>query len=333
MLDSVFDLDHPAARLVANTGGKGAALARMRNAGLPVPPGFVVSTQAFRSAGFTPPAWLREQIATIDATNLQALAPLCQKARQYLTRAGLPSEVATAVTHAYQGIMGEGPVAVRSSATAEDQPWASFAGQYDTFLNIVDVQALLDHLLSVWASLYSTRSIAYRKRLGIADDSIRMAVVVQHQLSPNAAGVMFTYDPITGAGNHYLINAALGVGEGVVTGQVPSDRFILDVSTFAILEQKVAQKDTMMVLLPQGGVGLGTVPEEQRDLPALTAHQLTELARLGQQVTELFHVPQDIEFAVQDESIYLLQARPVTNVSESETFPISWEDPVDANYI
>ncbi len=122
MVDSVFDLDNPAARLVVNTGGKGATLARMRNAGLPVPPGFVVSTQAFRSAGFTQPAWLRKQITTIDATNLQALDPLCQKARQYLIEVGIPSEVAAAVTRAYQEILAGGPVAVRSSATAEDQP-------------------------------------------------------------------------------------------------------------------------------------------------------------------------------------------------------------------
>ncbi|MEE8442677.1 MAG: PEP/pyruvate-binding domain-containing protein [Dehalococcoidia bacterium] len=331
MADLTFDLDHPAARLIANAGGKGASLARMRGAGLPVPSGFVVSTRAFESSGFTLPRDLDDQMASLGLTDMVALEEVSRKARQRLMDTGVPGDVAAAVIQAYERMQPES-VAVRSSATAEDMPWASFAGQYDTFLNVVSAQELLDRLLQVWASLYAARAVAYRKRLGIPHNAVSMAVVVQRQLNPVASGVMFTRDPVTGAGDRYLVNAALGIGEGVVTGEVPTDSFALDSNTLAILERRIAQKDTMMAPAPGGGISLEAVPETQRGLPALTDPQLTELARLAQQVTGLFQGPQDIEFAAQEGSIHLLQARAVTGVDDGQEFKVVWEDPADAGY-
>ena len=331
MVELTIDLDHPTARLTANAGGKGASLARMRNAGLPVPPGFVVSTRAFAGSGFTLPTELDERIAVVELTDTGALEEVGRNARQRLMEAGVPDDVAAAVTHAYEA-MGADSVAVRSSATAEDLPWASFAGQYDTFLNVAGAQELLDRLLQVWASLYSTRAVAYRKRLGIPNGAVSMAVVVQQQLRPTASGVMFTHDPVTGAGDRYLVNAALGIGEGVVAGEVPADSYAIDSDTLAIVERTIAHKDTMMAPAPGGGTSLEAVPETLRSLPALTDQQLAELAQLARRLTGLFQGPQDIEFAVYDGSVMLLQARPVTGVDDGREFEVGWEEPTDADY-
>ncbi len=326
MEDLTIDLDHPAARLTANAGGKGASLARMRASGLPVPSGFVASTRAFWNSGFTLPKELDERMAAIELTDMAALEDVSEKVRQILIETGLPDDVAAAVTLAYETVQANS-VAVRSSATAEDMPWASFAGQYDTFLNVSGAQGLLDSLLQVWASLYSTRAVAYRKRLGIPNNAVSMAVVVQQQLRPTASGVMFTHDPVTGAGDRYLVNAALGMGEGVVTGEVPADSYAIDPNTLAIVERTIAHKDVMMAPAPGGGISLEAVPETQRGLPALTDHQLTELAGLGRQVKGLFQGPQDIGFAAYEGSVQLLMARPVTGMDDGQGFEVVWDDP------
>ena len=216
--DLLVSLDQPAARLPNVAGGKGAALAKMRAAGLPVPFGFVATAQAFRLSTFSLPQDLERQLDAADPSDVDTLEPLCLLARQTIAQAGVPEEVASAVVAAHRGA-GDGlAMAVRSSATAEDQPWASFAGQYDTFLNVVGHQAVLDRLLEVWASLYSTRAVAYRMRLGVPHSSVGMAVVIQQQLQPKAAGVLFTLDPATRRDGQYVVNAALGLGEGVVSG-------------------------------------------------------------------------------------------------------------------
>ena len=175
MADLTFDLDHPAARLTTNAGGKGASLARMRSAGMPIPSGFVVATHAFEATGFALPRDLSEQMASLDPSNLAALEEVSQEARQHLMERGVPDAVAVDVVQAYEA-MEHTSVAVRSSATAEDMPWASFAGQYDTFLNVVSAQELLDRLLQVWASLYTARALAYLKRLGIPPDGVSLGV-------------------------------------------------------------------------------------------------------------------------------------------------------------
>ncbi|MBF8266720.1 MAG: hypothetical protein HW388_228 [Dehalococcoidia bacterium] len=330
MTNFVITLDYPAARLPAVAGGKGASLARMRSVGLPVPSGFLVTIEAFHRCNFTLSENLERELANTDPANLTALEPLCQAARQAILSQGVHDEVASAVAAAYAE-MGDGvAVSVRSSATAEDQAWASFAGQYDSFLNIVEPDDLLQRLSQVWASLYSTRAVAYRLRLGLPHRSASMAVVVQRQLRPRAAGVLFTRDPVTGHGGHYLVNAALGLGEGVVAGRAPSDTFTVDGATGEVLSQVLARKDVMMTLAPGGGVEPSPVPTGQQDAPTLTQQELAQLGRLAYQVTQLFRADQDIEFAVQDDEVWLLQARPLTGMGEPPPFPVVWEDPADA---
>ena len=328
----IFTLDHPAARLPGVAGGKGASLAKMRAAGLPVPQGFVVITEAFRLSGFALPDHLNQRLASADPLDLEALESLCSAARQAVSNLAVAGEVGSAVATAYEELGTDIAVSVRSSATVEDQPWASFAGQFDTFLNVVGYKSLLDRLLQVWASLYSTHAVAYMLRLGILHDSVRMAVVIQQQLQPQASGVLFTRDPVTGDGDKFLVNAAFGLGEGVVTGQVPSDSFTLDRKTLEIVSQTLSKKNAMVTPMPEGGIDRVEVPPEQQEVSALTDQQLVELGRLAHRVTQLFDGHQDIEFAVQSDAVHLLQARPVTGIEEAPPFPVFWEDPADADY-
>ena len=332
MADIVVALDLPAARLPKIAGGKGAALAKMRAAGLPVPPGFVATVQAFRLSAFSIPPELQDQLGDADPSDLEALEPLCRSARQAIASAGVPGEVAAAVAAAYEDLGDGVSKAVRSSATAEDQPWASFAGQYDTFLNVIGYEAVLDRLLEVWTSLYSTRAVAYRLRLGIPHHSVSMAVVVQQQRQPQAAGVLFTMDPITRKESRYLVNAALGMGEGVVSGQVPADTFTLDSQTQEVVSHTLAKKDSMFVAAEGGGITRVAVNESLQAAPAINDELLSHLGRLAQHLTRLFNGHQDVEFALVDNDIQLLQSRPMTGLGEASPFTVVWDDPADAEY-
>ena len=332
MADIVVALDQPAARLPNVAGGKGAALAKMTAAGLPVPSGFVATVQAFKLSGFSFSPRLQDQLGTADPSDLEGLEPLCRSARQAIASAGIPEEVASAVAAAYQDL-GDGiSKAVRSSATAEDQPWASFAGQYDTFLNVIGYEAVLDRLLEVWTSPYSTRAVAYRLRLGIPHHSVSMAVVVQQQVQAQAAGVLFTRDPVNREEGRYLVNAALGMGEGVVSGQVPTDTFALDSQTQEVVSHTLAKKDAMFVAAAEGGITRIPVAESLREAPALSDESLSHLGRLAQRLTTLFNGHQDVEFALVDNEVQLLQSRPMTGLGETPPFTVVWDDPADAEY-
>ena len=281
MAPLVVTLDHPAARLPAVAGGKGASLAKMRASGLPVPPGFVVTTEAFHRSGFTLPQDLEQKLAAVDPADLAALESLSQTVHQAILERQVPDEVISAVSAAYEELGNGVAVAVRSSATAEDQLGASFAGQYDTFLNVVGWEALLGRLRDVWASLYSTRAVSYKLRGGFSHSSVGMAVVVQRQLQLKASGVLFTRDPVTRNEGYYLVNATFGLGEGVVTGEVPSDTFTLMNETWEVTAQTLSTKGQMIAAAPGGGTHSVAVPPEQQESPALTYQQLAELGKLA----------------------------------------------------
>jgi pyruvate,water dikinase len=227
--------------------------------------------------------------------------------------------------------LGHGAVSVRSSATAEDLPDASFAGQYDSFLNVLSLDQITERLLRVWASLYSPHAIAYRLRHGIEHGNVRMAVIVQRQLQADAAGVLFTRDPLTGS-NHFVINAALGLGEGVVSGTAPSDRYIVEPKTGGVLSSDIVLKEFMVAATTTGGVSAVPVPEMRQKLPALDQHQLSDLTAFGRQLVDLLGSPQDIEFAVADGDLHLLQARPATAVDTLVEPDEDWETSVDTRY-
>ena len=327
----VAGLDEPAARLPALAGGKGASLARMTAAGLPVPAGFVVTTEAFKQAASGLPDTLFVNMTVAGPADAGALEMVCSEARLRVTEAGLSREAADAVRAAYRDLGDSIAVSVRSSATAEDLADASFAGQYDTFLNVTGEDAVLEAVVGVWASMYSAHAVAYRLRLGMDTTEGSMAVVVQTQLAPDAAGVMFTRDPITGSDDRYLVNAALGLGEGVVSGEAPADSFELDATTHAILGQTIARKDAM--LCPgASGTERAEPPREKWDLPAMTQAQLAKLGAYGTQLVESNGSPQDVEFAVVGEDVHILQSRPITTGGGAQ-FEIEWTDPEDEQHL
>jgi phosphohistidine swiveling domain-containing protein len=250
---------------LARVGGKAVSLGQMLQAGLPVPPGFCVSTQAYLSG-------------RIDRD---------------------------ALLSAYRAL-GGGPVAVRSSATAEDGELSSFAGQQETYLGIEGEESLLQAIEACWASLRGQRSIAYRRSQGLEEDSLAMAVVVQRLVPAEVAGVLFTRDPLS-AQPRMLVEASWGLGETVVTGQVLPDRFTLDHDTGQILEAHCGQKTVERL-----GTELRPVPAERRAVLCLNEAQLRELAALARKVEAFFAAPRDIEWAWAEGRFWLLQARPIT---------------------
>ena len=323
----VVGLDEPAARLPGLAGGKGASLARMTAAGLPVPAGFVVTTEAFKQAASGLPDTLFVNMTVAGPADVGALEMVCSEARLRIVEAGLAEEAADAVRAAYRRLGDAVSVSVRSSATAEDLADASFAGQYDTFLNVTGEDAVLDAIVGVWSSMYSAHAVAYRLRLGMDTNEGSMAVVVQTQLAPDAAGVMFTRDPITGSDDRYLVNAALGLGEGVVSGEAPADSFELDAATHAVVGQTIVTKDAM--LSPsESGTERAAPPAEKWYLPAMTQAQLAKLGAYGTQLVESNGSPQDVEFAVVGEDVHILQSRPITT-GGGTPFQIEWADPED----
>jgi rifampicin phosphotransferase len=260
-------LDREAATDPRQTGGKGANLARLVRLGVPVPSGFVVTTESYR--------------ATVLANGLTEAEP--EARRERLPHSDIPTEIAGAVIGAYKRL-GEGAVAVRSSATAEDLADASFAGQHDTFLNVTGSDALLDAVRSCWASLWSPRAVDYRARRGWNDTDLALAVVVQEMVAADWAGVLFTVDPVTGASDRILIEAVAGLGESLVSGQASGERQILDKGSFRRVE------------------GVDPLPDGVA----------AELGRLATTIEAAFGGPQDIEWAHADRRTLILQARPVT---------------------
>lgn len=279
---------------LAEVGGKGAHLGELIRAGFPVPDGFVVTVDAYALIA--------------AACDLQR----CEQAdgaaiRAEVHAAPIPEPLRTAITDAYAGL-GGGPVAVRSSATAEDLPTAAFAGQHDTYLNVVGPDQVLEAIRGCWASLWTDRAIDYRRKHGIDSATVRIAVVVQCMVEAEVAGVMFTADPVTGDRDHLVIEASSGLGEAVVSGLVTPDHYVLD-GRGTIRESTPGRRERVIT----GTEGGGT--QETHDTSAivsLPAPVLRQLACLGGKVARHFGRPQDIEWAYADDRLYLLQARPMT---------------------
>ncbi len=309
----VLALDDASATLEM-VGGKGASLARMAAAGLPVPPGFHITTAAYRR--FVTENGLQEQIlAAVSAVTPDQPATLEEASRQIarlFAQSAMPDEIAEAIRQAYAELGGgDLPVAVRSSATAEDLPELSFAGQQETYLNMHGEAMVLDAVKRCWASLWTARAIGYRARHGIAQEEVSLAVVVQELVPADAAGILFTANPLTGARDQVMINAAWGLGEAIVGGQVTPDTVVVDKVSGAITTQEVTEKDVMTVRT-QSGTREEPVPAERRTQAVLSPTQAAELAHLGVQIEDLYGQPMDIEWVLQDGHVSVVQARPIT---------------------
>lgn len=325
-IDSAFPLVLPLDAEQATlelAGGKGASLARLLRAEFPVPPGFHITTAAYRRfvAGNGIEAGILSAVAGADASDLDALERVASDIAGLFAAASIDDTLAGQLVAAYAELCGASgaasdcPVAVRSSATAEDLPEHSFAGQQESFLNIRGAAELLGAVKRCWASLWTARAISYRARQAIAPGDVSLAVVVQLLVPAESAGIMFTADPISGRRDQLMINAAWGLGEAVVGGLVTPDTIVLDKQSGATLSYQVAAKDVMTVG-QAGGTAEAPVPPAQRDAPVLEAPAIAELARLGVAIEQLYGQPMDIEWAKAPDRLWMVQARPITALPE-----------------
>jgi len=299
---------------LAAVGGKGAALAQMVAAGLPVPDGFHVMTGAYQAfvAANSLAGVIQAALDQVDPDTSSTLAVAEETIRARFESAPVPPDVAAAIAQAYAGLAGVAPVvAVRSSATAEDLPDLSFAGQQDTFLNIEGIDAVLTAVKRCWASLWTARAIGYRARHHVAPEQLSLAVVVQRLVPAEVAGVLFTANPLNGRRDQALVNAAWGLGEAIVGGLVTPDTFTVEKSTGEVIAQEIADKAVMTVRV-NGGTEEQPVPDDLRRAPCLNASQLAALVRKGDEIEALYESPRDVEFAIADGVIAIVQARPIT---------------------
>jgi phosphohistidine swiveling domain-containing protein len=305
-------------------GGKGANLGALITANLPVPPGFCITIEAYRhyieANGLK--SRIRDRLNEVQLDCLSDLEAISDDIRILFEAGTLPVEVIDDVKAAYKDLLPQmaglpGAVAVRSSATAEDLPELSFAGQQDTYLNVVGEANILQAVVRCWASLWTARAIGYRARNHVAQAEIALAVVVQVMVPSEVSGVLFTCNPLTGKRSEMVIDAALGLGEALVSGMVNPDQYIVEVdsnreSQAQILKVTLGAKAHSVRGMNDGGTQV--VSESGAGLQALPDHQILELAHLGAQIADCFGFPQDIEWAWAQERLFILQSRPVTTL-------------------
>jgi phosphohistidine swiveling domain-containing protein len=320
-------------------GGKAANLGEMVRAGLPVPPGFCVTAEAYRE--FVRVAGLAERIerllADLDPDSTSQVDEAARRIRGLFNEEPIPSEIAESISQSYAELAlvvdggGQPAVAVRSSATAEDLPDASFAGQQDTYLHIRGTDALLEHVRRCWASLWTARAVTYRANHGYDHDKVALAVAVQAMVEADVAGVMFTADPVTNDRASLVINASWGLGEAIVSGIVTPDTWRLSKADRRIVDRLLGHKDRMVVRLVDGGTQELDVEATLRDVPSLSDAAIAELAGIGLRVEDHYGRPMDIEWAYADGKPYMLQARPITTLAEATTDRPAPLEPGDYN--
>ncbi|MGM7666477.1 PEP/pyruvate-binding domain-containing protein [Microbacterium sp. A93] len=310
--------------VLENLGGKGASLVSMTAAGMPVPPGFVVTTASYDA--FVAEAGIARQITTLldglDADNVDEVDRVSAAIRKDLCSRPVPDATRQAVVEAYTALMqvcgDEVPVAVRSSATAEDLPDASFAGQQDTYLWLTGLPAVTEHIRQCWASLYTSRAIIYRLKNNIANEGLSMAVVVQKMVNARVAGVAITMNPANGDRSKLTIDSSWGVGEMVVSGQVTPDNIVMDKITLQVVSEHIGDKHAELV--PDAAAATlveREVPADRAAIRSLTDAELMQVAKMAKKAEKHYKCPQDIEWAIDadlpdGENLLLLQSRPET---------------------
>ncbi|MFE7753081.1 rifamycin-inactivating phosphotransferase [Streptomyces sp. NPDC057428] len=314
----VLDLRKADTTQIDAVGGKGAHLGELSAIeGIRVPPGFCVTTRAFRRIMAEVPAIddRLDELSRLDPDDGEAIRTHSARMRRAIEEIAIPGDLAAAITSALAPLGDQAAYAVRSSATAEDLPTASFAGQQDTYLNVVGPSAVLRHVSRCWASLFTERAVVYRRRNGIDHRAVHMAVVVQRMVFPQAAGVMFTADPVTGNRKVATVDAGFGLGEALVSGLVNPDVF--KVREGEIVDKAIAAKQRSVVALPLGGTQTVPIAPGRQDEPALTDAQVVRLVQLGRRIEAHFDRPQDIEWCLSDGHFQIVQSRPITTL-----FPI-----------
>ncbi len=313
---SIAWLDQISKDDTASAGGKGANLGEMMRAGLPVPPGFVITAAAFLAA--MDEAGLRAELRAVfdvgrtRADDTTALADASERLRSLVAKAGVPTRLRSEIVAAYARLGDDLPVVVRSSATAEDAAGTSFAGMHSSFANVVGAGAVLDRVVDCWASLYGERVIAYRASQGLTEEPA-IAVVVQLLVDSERAGVMFTADPSTGDRGRIVIEGAFGLGEVVVSGAVEPDTYVLDKEGPTPLRARVGHKSHELRSGPDGTLVERTLADAEADTRVLSDDETIELATIGLQVEAHYGEPQDVEWAIAGGRTYLVQSRPITS--------------------
>lgn len=317
-------------------GGKNASLGEMTRAGMRVPPGFAISTAAYRDflefSGLR--AEIQKMLDAVDTDDVEALEATSREIRQKMSGSPIPDAISDAIMEAYETLCVECnvpnlPVAVRSSATAEDLPGASFAGQQDTTLWVRSAARVLIRTAISWSSLFTARAIAYRNQMGFAHDKVLISVGVQKMANAKTAGVMFTLNPTNGDRSKICIDASWGLGESVVSGVVTPDNFMVDKVTFTIIRRTASPKSIEYIPNHEAGkVEIREIPPERQMALCLTDEEVTALAQLGKRIEQHYRSPQDIEWAIDwdlpfPENVVVLQSRPETVWSQRARTPVS----------
>jgi phosphohistidine swiveling domain-containing protein len=326
-MPNIFMLDDPSTVERSLVGGKAAGLMRMMRGGIGVPPGFVVTTEAYEefleSSGLA--AKISRLIAGVDYGQAEQVEAATGEIRATITQAPLSAGVEADIAAAYGGLGDDCYVAVRSSGTAEDMGDASFAGLYDTYLDISGPAEVISAVRRCWASLWTARCASYRHRLGFGADDATVAVVVQRMIAADSAGVLFTANPLTERTDEMVVNSNWGLGESIASGIVTPDEFVVDVSTGAVKTSTLGSKNVRIVRAPGGGTVKQDVEEASRHIFSLELAEVSELAAIGLRVLKLAEgIPQDIEWARADGQFYLLQSRDITGAR------FLWEEDIEA---
>lgn len=316
-------------------GGKASNLGEMIKAGLPVPGGFVVLTLAYQ--GFVKENNLQRNISKIiekiDFNDTAKLEKVFETIQNWFKDSKIPEDIKNEIASAYQKL-GGGAVAIRSSATAEDLPGSSFAGQYDTYLNICGIEGICEAVKKCFASLWNTRAMSYRAKQDISDDELSHAVVVQKLVNGERAGILFTANPINHRRDQMMINASWGLGEAIVSGEVSPDQWIIEKNTGEMTENKISTKQVMTVRETEGTVNV-KVPVELQNKPSLSKKDIKNLIEMGCKTESYFSSPQDIEWIIAKDKVYLLQSRDITTLPDKEilTDYFEWNSSKERHYL
>lgn len=302
-------------------GGKGASLARMSAAGFPVPPGFVVCATAFRDFLDEHHALhtVRRLTGSLDVHDDRALEEVSRQLRTTILASPLPERIDHAIQESYRTLGDDALVAVRSSAVGEDGDAASFAGQQETFLNVRGTGAVTRSVRECWASFFSPRALFYRAKMGALDE-MRMAVVVQEMVCAEKSGVMFTIDPVAGRRDRIVVEAVFGLGEGIVSGEITPDHYVLDRHDGRLLDEFIAVQTTAVIHDEvNGGTRHIELSEDQGSARVLDAPELEALRLMGLRLEQFFGKPQDVEWCIRGGELLILQSRPVTAGAPANT--------------
>ena len=332
-----FCLPLPSSTAIEVVGGKGSSLASLSAAGFPVPDGFHVTTGAYRR--FLLVNKIESELIAMArpelVENAVSFDPAAKRIQALFDQCSVSEEIVEAIAGAYRRLSGNNlAVAVRSSATAEDLPDLSFAGQQDTYLNVTGDEALIGSVRNCWASLWTARAMSYRHQMEIGHGRIYMAVVIQRLLRAEVSGVLFTANPATGEREELIVNASYGLGEIVVSGEVTPDAFVLDRASLERKEALIGEKERMVVANSDQGTRTIAVEQTRREQESLSNSQLNALASLALKVEKHFEgLPQDIEWLFAEDNLWLLQSRPITHLPVVPLKHIRWELPEPRAYL